>query len=106
MRISASTGTGLGLGPRNAAAGARHNAGEPVRAALPALLPQPDRPPQTNYATRGRAVTGLLAQLAAGAEDLPATRARRRADPQAGAECYRAIARLDAAQTPVKVRVI
>ena len=104
MRISASTGTGHG--PGNAAAGARGKADAPVRAALPALVPQPDRPPEADRGPRGRALTSLLAQLIGGAEDLPATRARRRADPEFGAECYRTIARLGAAKTLAKVRMI
>ena len=106
MRISASTGTGLGLGPRNAAAEPRGNAGEPLRAALPALVPQEGRFRDSDPDRRVRAVATLLAQLVAGAEDLPATRVKRRADPESGAECYRAIARLGAAKAPAKVRVI
>jgi len=106
MRISASTGAGLGLGPRNAAAGSGSNAIEPVRRALPALVPQPDRFRDSDPDRRVRAVATLLAQLVAGAEDLPATRAKRRADPESGAECYRAIARLGTGKAPVRIRVI
>lgn len=106
MRISASTGTGLGLGPRNAEAGARGNAGEPVRAGLPALVPQEGQFRDSDPDRRVRAVATLLAQLVAGAEDLPATRVKRRADPQSGAECYRAMASLGTGKAPVRIRVI
>jgi hypothetical protein len=65
---------------------------EPVEQAgscLPAVIPvaRTDNaaPPQC----RTRPVATLLAQLVAGAQDLPATRARRRADAAEGALLYR-----------------
>jgi hypothetical protein len=73
----------------------------PVR--LPALVKfairDSDPPPRT------RPLCALIAQLVAGAENLPSARLRRRADPAESAGHYRAIARLapEAPTTPRRV---
>ena len=55
-----------------------------------------------------RPVAALLAQLMANAnaQNFPATRARRRADPGEGARLYRTVASLDAAARPHTRRIV
>jgi len=89
MRISASIGGGFER--------PRHDIDRSVdseetrRTSLPALVPGANRSAAASTATVRPAAT-LLAQLVAGAENLPISRIRRRADPQAGADTYRATA--------------
>jgi hypothetical protein len=97
MRIVASQGTGLGLERRQNAPVAPQNAAEPVRTALPAIIPNRTLESRA-LAARHRPLSALLAQLIAVAEDLPATRVRRRADPGAGMDAYHAAARLGPAK--------
>lgn len=107
MQIATSQSAGLDLGRRHNALLAPKPAVEPLHAALPAVVPGPmparNSPPM---AIRNRPVTALLAQLIAGAEDMPASRARRRADPNAGVEAYRAVASLGPARPQGKSRFI
>jgi hypothetical protein len=103
MQIVASQNTGLTLGRRDRAPAAPE--AEPVRAALPAVIPAPARP-QTAPATRHRPLTALLAQLIASVEDMPSSRVRRRADPGVGMNAYQAAARLGPAPVPGKSRLI
>jgi hypothetical protein len=65
---------------------------EPIRTALPALVPI--RHTAQSHALRIRPQAALLAQLVATAENVPVTRARRRADPAAVISCYAAVAAL------------
>jgi hypothetical protein len=91
MRISASVGSGCDR--------PRPDINQPVdseetrRTSLPALVPEATRSAAAP-AVIIRPVATLLAQLVAGAENLPASRVRRRADPQTGADTYRATAEL------------
>jgi hypothetical protein len=91
MRISASVGSGCDR-PRpdiNQSVDSQAARG----ASLPALVPKATRS-ATAHAVIVRPVATLLAQLVAGAENLPASRVRRRTDPQTGADTYRATAEL------------
>lgn len=91
MRIAASSGAHLppaGRYVREPSVAAE----EPARTALPAVVPAPAQAPLETPRTRPQAP--LLAQLVAAAENLPATRARRRAEPAFGIACYRAMADL------------
>lgn len=94
MRITAQITAGPGPARHHGPpAAARENAGAAPRAALPAVIAEPRRDnPAAPRPTRP--VTALLAQILAGAEDMPASRARRRADPAAGADAYRTMAGL------------
>jgi hypothetical protein len=78
------------------AAGCHHAehapAQEPIRTALPALVPV--RAAARSHAPRIRPQAALLAQLLAAAENVPAARARRRAEPAAVISCYAAVAAL------------
>lgn len=91
MRISASVGSGFDR--------PRHDVDQSVdseearRTSLPALIPEANRSAAASAAIVRPAAT-LLAQLVAGAENLPTSRVRRRADPQTGADTYRANAEL------------
>jgi len=106
MRISSSTSTGLSLHPRDTGAGARREAEPPIRAALPALIVQPGLQHGTDHSARVRAQAQFLAQLVAGIEDMPATRLRRRADPETVIDCYRAVAGLAAQPPHARIRQI
>jgi hypothetical protein len=55
---------------------------------------------------RARPLAGFLAQLIAKAQDLPATRVRRRADPVDAARAYRAVADLARSKESKKLRVV
>jgi hypothetical protein len=105
MRIVASEHTGLAFERRQNTLVAPETAAEPVRAGLPAIVP--NRPPESRAPSpRHRAVSALIAQLIAGAEDLPSSRVRRRADPGVGMDAYQAAARLGPVPLPGKSRFI
>jgi hypothetical protein len=105
MRIVASQSAGLGLERRQDAPVAAQNAAEPVRTALPAIIPN-HAPESRALASRHRPLSALLAQLIAAAEDLPAARVRRRADPGAGMDAYQAAARLGPAKPMGRSRFV
>ncbi|MEX2129133.1 MAG: hypothetical protein WD871_12955 [Xanthobacteraceae bacterium] len=105
MRISASFGTGVDPTRRDTVLVPK-KAEEPLRASLPAVVPAPDRPSDIAAPKHVRPVAALLAQLVAGAEDLPATRIRRRADPGQSAQLYRAIDRLGPAAPHHAVKMV
>jgi hypothetical protein len=104
MRIIARRSSDLDLGRHRYA----HPAPKPeetVRAGLPALVPGAERS-NTLATAKNRPVTALIAQLVAGAEDLPASRARRRAEPSIGADAYRMVAGLGPALPRATSRLI
>jgi hypothetical protein len=105
MRIAASQSTGLDPGRRHNALLAPKPADELPRAALPAVLPGQARN-NAPAASRNRPVPALLAQLIAGAEDMPNSRVRRRADPGASVDAYRAVSGLGPALPQAKSRFI
>jgi hypothetical protein len=91
MRISASLGSALDRAGRGSDPAITPD--ETARVSLPVLVPESARAELA--ATRNiRPAATLLAQLVAGAENLPTSRARRRADPQSSAGAYRTIADL------------
>jgi hypothetical protein len=91
MRIAASPGNGLDRGRRDADPLPRRD--DPQRTLLPAIVPSTPR--ESAAAMPGtRPSAALLAQLVATVENLPAARARRRADPQTSADAYRSVANL------------
>jgi hypothetical protein len=89
MRIAAS-GAGTGVAAQTEAP--RQEA-QPARIALPAVVPLRDAA-KDRPRPRPLADSALLAQLAATAQDHPATRARRRADPALSTATYRSVAGL------------
>jgi hypothetical protein len=105
MRIVASQNTDLGFERRQNAPVAAQNAAEPVHTALPAIIPN-HAPESRALAARHRPLSALLAQLIAVAENLPAARVRRRADPGAGMDAYQAAARLGPAKPMGRSRFI
>lgn len=105
MQIAASQSTGLDLGRRHNALLAPKPADELLRAALPAVVPGQARN-NAPVATRNRPVPAFLAQLIAGAEDMPNSRVRRRADPGASVDAYRAVSGLGPALPQAKSRCI
>jgi hypothetical protein len=105
MRIVASQNTGLRFERRQNAPVAAQNAAEPVRTALPAIIPNHVAEGRA-LAARNRPLSALLAQLIAVAEDLPAARVRRRADPGAGMDAYQAAARLGPAKPKGRSRFV
>jgi hypothetical protein len=92
MRISASISTGLGLDRRAHTPAPAHGAESPVRSQLPAVIETPALRGQSP--APARSVAALIAQLVAHAEDMPETRARRRADAGYGTNAYRTVAEL------------
>ena len=104
MRISASTSTGLGLDRRDHAPAPAHGIEPPVRSQLPAVIEQ--AAPRRQPPAQGRPVAALVAQLVAHAEDMPGTRARRRADAGHSANVYRSVAELGARTGPHTARVV
>jgi hypothetical protein len=105
MQLVASQSAGLGFERRHTALVATESAAEPVRTALPAIIPT--RAPESRTpTTRNRTLSALIAQLIAGAEDMPSSRVRRRADPGAGMNAYQAVARLGPAPLPARSRLI
>ena len=105
MQIAASQNTNLDLGRRHNALLAPKPADELLRAALPAVVPG-QACNSAPVATRNRPVAALLAQLIAGAEDMPSSRVRRRADPGAGVDAYRAVSGLGSVLPQTKSRFI
>lgn len=104
MRISASISTGLGLDRRDRPPAPARGAEPPVHANLPAVIDPPA--PRRQAAPQGRPVAGLVAQLVAHAEDMPGTRARRRADAGYGANAYQSVAELGPQRDRRTARVI
>jgi hypothetical protein len=97
MRISGSSPSGADWPRRESAVPAR------AAAQLPALVPIANRDSTSaQWTPAARPLSALVAQLVAGAENLPVARARRRADPAESAAIYRAVASLapEAATTP------
>ena len=105
MQIAASQSTGLDPGRRHNALLAPKPVDELLRAALPAVVPGQARNCAT-VAPRNRPVTAFLAQLIASAEDMPSSRLRRRADPGASVDAYRAVSRLGPALPQARSRFI
>jgi hypothetical protein len=105
MRISPNLGTGIDPARRKPAS-VPEQAVAPARTTLPAVVPGADRNDDWAPSKQGRPVTALLAQLVAGAEDLPATRMRRRADPGPSTELYRAVSGLGPAAVHHTVKMI
>jgi hypothetical protein len=106
MRIAATFGPVIDSNRRNHSAPATTNT-EPARPApVCALVPVRTGTHATGQTASGRPAAALLAQLVAGAQNLPASRARRRADPGDGARLYRAVADLDAASQPRTLRLV
>jgi hypothetical protein len=105
MRISASLGTGIDPARREPTF-VPESAVAPARTTLPAVVPAADRNDDCAPSKQGRPVTALLAQLVAAAEDLPATRMRRRADPGQSTELYRAVSGLGPAAVRHTVKMI
>lgn len=77
---------------------------EPVRSNLPAVIERPALRRQAG--PQSRPVAALVAQLVAHAEDMPATRALRRADSGYGANVYRSVAELGPRPDARTARVI
>jgi hypothetical protein len=92
MQISASISTGPGLKRRDHTPAPAQRAEEPVRSNLPAIIEQ--AAPRRRAAPQNRPVAALVAQLVAHAEDMPGSRARRRADAGYGANAYQSVAEL------------
>jgi hypothetical protein len=106
MRVSASFGTELNRsGPHPAIGGPREPC-EAQKASLPAVVPAVDDRRADDVRQRIRPAATLIAQLVATAEDLPSARARRRADPRASAERYRAVEELRAAPARITAQSI
>jgi hypothetical protein len=105
MQIAASQSTGLDPGRRHNALLAPKAADESLRAALPAVLPGHARI-STPVPPRNRPLTALLAQLIAGAQDMPNSRVRRRADPGTSVDAYRVVSRLGPALPQARSRFI
>ena len=106
MRIAASPGTSLTLTRHDKAPAREHAADEPVRASLPAVIEPAGQRRDRAPSPQSRPVAALLAQLVASAEDLPATRAKRRMDPAAGTEIYRMMAGLGLGAPSRKARSV
>ena len=104
MRISASISTGLGPKRWDHTPAPANGAETPVRSNLPVIV-ETHAPRHRNLA-QGRPVAALVAQLVAHAEDMPATRALRRADAGYGANVYRSVAELGARADAHTARVI
>lgn len=96
MRIAASLGAGLGFYRQDTGSGETRQAADAAKPALPAV-PTPHDCRTVTSAYRVRPAATLVAQLVAGADNLPAARARRRADPQSAAKLYQAMSELPAA---------
>jgi hypothetical protein len=94
MRVQASIGAGI-EGRDQRPQQAQETAAEMPKVGLPALLPM-SRRPGTERRPQTRALSAVIAQLAASSGDHPSTRARRRAEPAEGASLYS----LAAAVTP------
>ncbi len=92
MRISASISSGLDLDQRDRTPAAAQRADESIRSNLPSVIEQ--AAPRCQPAPQGRPVAALVAQLVAHAEDMPVTRALRRADAGYGANAYQSVAEL------------
>ena len=105
MQVHASPNAGLDLRRRQNAPSAPRAAGQALPPGLPAVIPADNRP-SLAPARSNRPVSALIAQLIAGAEDMPLARARRRADPAIGAESYRAVAGLGPALPHKKSRLV
>jgi hypothetical protein len=105
LRISASLGTGIDPARREPTFVPEKAVG-PARTTLPAVVPAAGRNDDCAPSKQGRPVTALLAQLVAGAEDLPVTRLRRRADPGRSTELYRAVSSLGPAAVRHTIKMI
>jgi hypothetical protein len=104
MRISASISTGLGLDRRAHTPAPAHGVESPVRTNLPAVIETPALRRQAS--PQGRPLAALVAQLVAHAEDMPETRARRRADAGYGTNVYQSVAELGPRPDTHTARVI
>ena len=105
MRVTANSGTAL-----NTAFLARRPIEQKADAAPSASKSLTVRPvsavPSPRAAMPARPLAAFLAQLIAKAQDLPASRERRRADPAEGARVYRAVAGLGRPNESKNLRVI
>lgn len=95
MRITASNGASTGLS-REKPSRTAYGAPEQPRASLPAVIPANRVERAETPHPNARPSAALLAQILAGAEDMPSARSRRRIDPAAGTGIYRSIADLGA----------
>ncbi len=104
MRISASISTSLGLKRRDHTPAPADGVETSVRSNLPTVIES--HAPQRQIAAQGRPVAALLAQLVAHIEDMPATRAFRRADAGYGTNAYQSVAELGPQAEARTARVI
>ncbi len=100
MRIAATSGSTIDSNRRNHSAIATAGIEPAPPASACALVPVRTGVHASERPASGRPSAALLAQLVAGAQNLPTSRARRRADPGDGARLYRAVADLNAAARP------
>jgi hypothetical protein len=102
MRVTSFGGTALNTAlPRRAPV--YQKADEP--AAGRELILRPEAAPAPGADCPRRPYAPFLAQLLAKAENMPSSRARRRADPAAGADAYRAVAELGGRREGKSLRV-
>jgi hypothetical protein len=73
---------------------------------LPTVVVRHDDTANAERGTRLRGHAQFLAQLVAGIEDMPATRVRRRADPETAIASYRSTAALAPEPPHIKIRSI
>lgn len=93
MKIAASSGASTGLS-RQKPSRTAYEAPERPRSSLPAVIPATRTERADTPSPRFRPSAALLVQILAGAEDMPAVRAKRRIDPVEGSGIYRSIAEL------------
>jgi hypothetical protein len=106
MRISATPGTAIDPDRSNRSAHTTVTAEPEAPVPNSALVPVAVDRRFSERSASNRPLAALLAQLMANAQNLPATRARRRADPGEGARLYRAVASLAAVSRPHTRRVV
>ena len=106
MRISTNPGTAIDPNRSHHSARAPVTAEAKALASDCALVPVAVDRRFSKRSASSRPAAAVLAQLMASAQNFPATRARRRADPGEGAKLYRAVASLDSAPRPHTRRVV
>jgi len=106
MRITATSGPVIDSNRRDQSAPTTTRTESAAPVSTSALVPVRTGVRTTERLASGRPVAALLAQLVAGTQNLPVSRARRRADPGDGARLYRAVAGLDAAAQPRTLHIV
>jgi len=106
MRITATSGPVIDSNRRNQSAPATTRTESAAPVSANALVPVRTGVRATDQLASGRPAAALLAQLVAGAQNLPVSRARRRTDPGDGARLYRAVAELDLESRPRTLHVV